>query len=71
MAWLESKLKSGYKITERQAAQGLEKFRGMEKNFMSFACETVSVSGPNALLPYFVPRGPSAAIIGLDTPYVV
>lgn len=71
LVWLESRLKSGYAITEWEAAWRMKEFRMSEKKmFLGLAYETVSASGPNAALPHYTPKKHSANMIDGDLPYL-
>ncbi|KXN86246.1 putative Xaa-Pro aminopeptidase P [Leucoagaricus sp. SymC.cos] len=70
IAWLEKKLGSRFDISEWEAACKLIKFREKQKGFVGLACETVSASGPSAVIPRYTPMKHSARMIDRETPYI-
>ncbi|KAF9455531.1 hypothetical protein BDZ94DRAFT_1277965 [Collybia nuda] len=70
LAWLEIQLSEGNNISEDQAASRLTEFRRGGKHFIGLTYEPISATGPNAALPHYIPRIPTARVIERDTPYL-
>src|SRR6185437_10538301 len=87
LAWLEEKFRSGFAITEYEAAYRLTEFRKGGEKFMGLAYENISASGPNAgelcrqvnsrclrllsALPHYSPDRHSARFIDRSSPYLM
>lgn len=53
LCWLETSVKDGAKITERDASEKLDQLRSGIEGYRGNSFETISAYGPNAALPHY------------------
>lgn len=53
LCWLETSVKNGAKITERDASEKLDQLRAGIEGYRGNSFETISAYGPNAALPHY------------------
>ena len=53
LCWLETSVKDGAKITEREASEKLDQLRSGIEGYCGNSFETISAYGPNAALPHY------------------
>ncbi|ESK89286.1 xaa-pro aminopeptidase [Moniliophthora roreri MCA 2997] len=70
LAWLESQVAAGHRLTEWDAAEKLNELRRHSEYYQGLASENISACGPNAALPHYVPMREKARVIDEQTPYL-
>jgi Xaa-Pro aminopeptidase len=71
LCWLEQSVTSGQTVTEFEAAQKLEEFRGKMDMHVSPSFATIAGYGPNGAIIHYKPEIGTSAVIGTDAPFLL